>query len=211
MTLKTKPFEFTNEFTPTGEFLSGDKPSFKRTETVEQETAQARAEGEAAAMATIEARIATALEQILAQLTPVEQVVTEIASDLRNDAIDLALAASRTIAGKALEDFGADMAREAITQAASQLRDAPEILIIAAPEVAQGAALRLENSASPPAKVRFHADPVAKPGDWRIEFPQGAVAHDREKIEKAVENALEQRKNDPVESQLDLFGGAQSA
>ena len=105
MTLKTKPFEFTNEFTPTGEFLSGDKPSFKRTETVEQETAQARAEGEAAAMATIEARIATALEQILAQLTPVEQVVTEIASDLRNDAIDLALAASRTIAGKALEEF----------------------------------------------------------------------------------------------------------
>ena len=33
----------------------------------------------------------------------------------------------------------------------------------------------------------------------------------REAVEKAIEDALEQRKNDPVESQMDLFGGAQVA
>ena len=211
MTISTKPFEFTTEFSAAGEVLSGEKAEYKRVEEIEQDLVRARAEGEAAAMATIEARIAASLETILATLTPVEQVMAQTAAGLRNEAIELAMAAARRIAGKALDEFGEHIAIDAIADAARQLRDTPEILVIASPETAQGAALRLENNPSVNAKIRFHADPSARPGDWRIEFASGAVSHNRETVEKAIEDALEQRKNDPVESQMDLFGGAQVA
>lgn len=211
MALNAKPFEFTTEFTPNGEVLSGDKPAFRRVEEVERDLAKAREEGQAAAMASIEARIAKSLETIAAQLTPAEQVIGRTAASLRNDAVDLAMAAARRIAGAALDEFGADIAVEAIASAAAQLREAPEIVVVAPPETAHGAALRLDNMAGVSGKVRFEPDPTARPGDWRIEFAQGAVAHRREDVEKAIEDALEQRKNDPVESQLDLFGGAQVA
>ena len=208
MSINARPFEFKNEFTPSGEVLNGEKPSFVRVDEMEQRVNQARAEGEAAAMASLESQILQSLQMIAGTLTPVEQVVGRIATSLRNDAIDLALVSSKQIAGKALEEFGADHAAEAIAAAAKQLRDVPEILVLAAPDIAQGASMRLENLPGMNAKIRFHPDPAARPGDWRIEFSQGAVAHSAEAVEQAVEKALNQRKEDPVEDQLDLFGGA---
>lgn len=203
-----KPFEFITEFTPTGEVLTGKKPDFKRVSEVEAEVKQARENTQAAVMASVEARIATALETIAASLTPSEQVVANIATTLRNEAIDLALAASETIAGKALDENGHEAAENALAEACKQLRSEPRLVVTIAPDAEQAVKMRLQNMPDIAERLHFIADPAAKPGDWRIEFNGGAAEFNRDAIQQTVENCLNNRKEDPIEDQLDLFGAA---
>ncbi len=205
---EAKPFEFLTEFTPSGEVLTGKKPDFKRVEDVEQEVNQARENTQAAVMGSIEARIATALETIAANLTPSEQVVSQIALSLRNEAIDLAMAASEIIAGRALDENGHAAAEEAVAQACKQLRAEPRLIVTIAPDAELQIKMRLENMPDIAERLHFVTDPAARPGDWRIEFQGGAAEFNRDAITKTVEDCLNNRKSDPIEDQLDLFGAA---
>lgn len=203
--INAKPFVFENEFTPSGEYLSGAEAAYRRVEEVEESIASAREEAQAQSMATIEARIAASLEAIVAQLSPVAEVLTPIVEKTREDAIDLSMTAAKVVAGRALDEFGADTATEAIASAANALRRATRVTVFIPPETEQGVALRLENMPHLQGKVTFVADPAARPGDWRLEFEDGAVGFDRDSVIADVEACLEQRKSDPIEDQLDLF------
>ncbi|MFC7291466.1 hypothetical protein [Hirschia litorea] len=205
---EVKPFELYTEFTPTGEVLSGKKPAYKRVEEVEKEIHQARAQTQDAVMASVEARIATALETIAANLTPSEQVVNQVALTLRNQAIDLALAASTVIAGKALDEDGHKAAEEAVAEACKQLRSEPRLIVTVAPDAELPIKMRLQNMPDIADRLHFVADPTARPGDWRIEFNGGAAEFSRDAISETVEKCLNNRKADPIEDQLDLFGAA---
>ncbi len=206
--LNAKPFTFQNEFTPDGEFLSGNSPSYRRVEEVEDAIAAIRKQTQDDAMASIEARIAASLEAILAQLSPTPEKISEIAKGLRNEAIDLAMTATKVVAGRALDEFGEDTASEAVAQAAKQLRQATRITVLVTPEAEAAIALRVQNMPGVNSNVSFIADPAARPGDWRIEFDDGAVGFDRDRTISVIEACLDQRKDDPVEDQLDLFGAA---
>ncbi|WP_018995820.1 FliH/SctL family protein [Hirschia maritima] len=205
---EAKPFEFFTEFTPSGEVLTGKKPAFKRVEDVEQEVLQAREATQTAVMGSVEARIATALETIAANLTPSEQVVANIATTLRNEAIDLAMTASEVIAGKALDENGHAAAEEAVAEACKQLRSEPRLIVTVSPEAELQIKMRLENMPAIAERLHFVADPAAQPGDWRIEFQGGAAEFNRDVIKQTVEDCLNNRKADPIEDQLDLFGTA---
>ncbi len=205
---KATPYEIFTEFTPTGEVLTGKKPDFKRVDEVEKEVSQARENTQAAVMASVEARIATALETIAANLTPSEAVVSKIATSLRNEAIDLAMAASETIADRALDENGHEAAKEAIAEASKQLRSEPRLIVTIPPDAETMVKLRLENMPDIAERIHFVADPAAQPGDWRIEFQGGAAAFSRDAIKQTVEDCLNNRKADPIEDQLDLFGAA---
>ncbi len=201
-----KHFEFYTEFTPSGEILSGKKPAYKRVEEVEKEINQARASTQDAVMASVEARIATALETIAANLIPNEQVINQIALTLRNEAIDLAMAASATIAGKALDENGHKAAEDAVAEACKQLRSEPRLIVTVAPDAEMQIKMRLQNMPDIADRLHFVADPAARPGDWRIEFSGGAAEFSRDAVSEAVEKCLNNRKADPIEDQLDLFG-----
>ena len=201
-----KPFEFVNEFTPDGQMLTGDAPAYKPVETVEQEVQQARAETQAAVMTSVDARTAASLEAVLSQLKPAQDVIAAISASLRNEAIELAMAAANTIAGIALEKHGAEAAAESVASVVSELKAAPYLVVSIPPESAPAIAQRLQSMPDVTNKIRFEANPNAQPGDWRIEFSDGAITFDRNTVTQSIEEALNRRQNDPVEDQLDLFG-----
>ena len=206
--INAKPFEFHTEFTPEGEILSGEKHAFKRVETVEKEVAAAREDAQKQVMSSLDARVAASAEAIAKQLLPAHKVIADVARTLRNDAIDLAMASATVIAGKALDENGFETGSEAVAVAARDLRDAPVIVVLAPPETEQALTMKLGNMPELKGKVRFESASGAKPGDWRIEFSDGAVEFSRDDVIRTVTDQLERRKDDPVEDQLDLFGAA---
>ena len=123
----------------------------------------------------------------------------------RNQAIELALTAAKAIAGVALDKVGEDAAAEAVAEVVSEIRHSPHIVVCVTPEAAPKIAQRLQTMPDVANKVRFEANPTAQPGDWRIEFSDGAITFDREAVAQTVEDTLKRRLNDPVEAQLDLF------
>ena len=71
MTQQIRTFNFETEFTPQGEVLSGpDRKYFSRDET-EVMSAKARADGEAKARQTVEAKGFASVDRIVANLAPV--------------------------------------------------------------------------------------------------------------------------------------------
>ncbi len=205
---ETKPFEFATEFTRNGEILSGQGAAYKRVEEVSKEVDQARTDTQTAVMASLEARIAQSMEAIASNLTPSKDVMAHIAEKIRNDAIDLALTAAKLIANRALDENGHAIAADAVAQAVKALPEAPELIVMVSPEAKDALELRLANMPNVAGRIRFEPDPAAKPGDWRIEFTGGGVGYDRDSVIETVENCLDQRKADPVEDQLELFGAA---
>jgi flagellar assembly protein FliH len=131
-----------------------------------------------------------------------------VLTQLRNEAIDLAMAASKVIADEALNAYGNDKAIEAIAEACAQLRSEPEIIVTLPPEAEQGVKLRLENMPQIQSAIHYVADPNAKPGDWKIEFKGGSVSFNRDDVAQQVEACLNRRKDDPVDDQMNLFGTA---
>ncbi|MEM6626217.1 MAG: hypothetical protein AAF719_05890 [Pseudomonadota bacterium] len=207
--MNTKPFTFSTEFTADGQVLSGEGAAYVGKDDAAQMCADARAEGEAAAKTSEEARAAEALNTMAAHLNPVEPILVDIAGQLKRDATDLALAAAKAIAGKALDKWGAETAADAISELVATLRDGPSVVATVAPDCAGPVSQRLQTLAAHGFEGRFAVkeDPAAKPGDWRVDWREGAVEFNRDEAAKAVEAALQRRMNDPVEPQLDLFAG----
>ena len=203
-----KPFTFINEFTADGEILSGAKPTYVPVSDVEAKMQKARAEADAMARQGEEARIASALEAIANQLKPVLEIVSHTTQQLRAEAIELGLAAAKTIADRALDENGHQAAADAIAKTTQTLKDNPVLIISAAPEVEKEVSARLQNIPGFDARIQFEADPNAKPGDWRVEFSNGVKEFSRESVEQAIEALLDQHKSDPGEVQMDLFGAA---
>jgi hypothetical protein len=114
------------------------------------------------------------------------------------------------IAGHALDASGAKVAAEAVASAVRLLKNAPNVIVSAAPDAAPEIerrldALRKEGRVS---AIAFTPDAKAKPGDWRVEWAEGSVGFTREDVEAAINAVIEARLQDPVAPQLELFSVA---
>jgi flagellar biosynthesis/type III secretory pathway protein FliH len=208
MTQETPPrvFAFQTEFTPTGDIIGGANRKFYTRDEVEQMSASARTEGEKQA----QARGYASIDRIAGHLAPVAPQLAALAETLRREAAELALIAAARIAGHALDASGAKVAAEAVASAVRLLKNAPNVIVSAAPDAAPEIerrldALRKEGRVS---AIAFTPDAKAKPGDWRVEWAEGSVGFTREDVEAAINAVIEARLQDPVAPQLELFSVA---
>jgi flagellar assembly protein FliH len=135
MSDNAKPFAFDREFAPDGTVLR-DGDAIRRVLTEDEAQAmaasaaeQARASEEAeAARASAEAlrQVSAKLQALIAQLNAESEA-------LREDAARLAVAAARAIAGKALEQYGAETIEACAKEALTDLRAEPRIAVRVAP------------------------------------------------------------------------------
>ena len=207
MTQQIRAFNFETEFTPQGEVLSGpDRKYFSRDET-EVMNARARAEGEAKARQTTEAKGFASVDRIVANLAPVAAQLAGIAEQLRAEAAEMAMIAARKIAGHALDKAGEEAAALAIADVVRQLKLNPIVTVFVAPESLPEVERRAEQlrRLGVGASISFVANPNAKPGDWDVVWAEGSAGFSREGVEASIEAIINARLQDPVAPQLELF------
>ncbi|MEZ5936974.1 MAG: FliH/SctL family protein [Hyphomonadaceae bacterium] len=199
-------FVFETEFTPDGDVIGGAAPRYLPVGEAEAMAAKAAQ----SAVQTAEVNAVTAAEGAMKRLTPTAQQLAQIADQLRREAAELAMAAARAVAGAALDRMGAEVAAEAVQSVVGNLKAKPMILISAAPGAVELIRERIGDmrEAGPGVSVRIVPDASARPGDWRVEWDEGATGFKSEDIQAAVETALNERLQDPVGPQLDLFSAA---
>lgn len=207
MTHSPSPFMFETEFTPSGDVLKGpDRKFFSREET-DQLAVKARQEGEAKARQTAEVRGFASVDKIVAHLAPVSAQLSALAEQLRAEAAELAMIAARRIAGDALDKNGDAAAATAIADVIRQLKLNPIITVSLAAESLPEVERRMEQirRQGSAANIAFVADAKARPGDWRVEWGEGATGFSREGVEAAIDAIIKARLQDPVAPQLELF------
>lgn len=201
------PFAFRTEFTPHGDVVGGPNQTYLSRQQAEDLAAAARRDAESAVRRSTEATFTTAFERVCHHLAPIQPQLDQIATILRREAADLALAAARAIAGKALDRLGAEIAADAVAEVITSLKARPGIIVSAPPQSLPTIEARLA-ALRPAPNLSFREDPAASPGDWRVEWAEGAMGVRREDIEAAVAAAIEGRLAAPVDTQLDLFSAA---
>ena len=207
MTQQMRTFAFETEFTPQGEVLSGpDRKYFSRDET-EVMNAKARADGEAKARQTVEAKGFASVDRIVANLAPVAAQLAGIAEQLRAEAAEMALIAAKRIAGTALDKAGEEAAAAAITDVVRQLKLNPVISVSVAPDALADVERRMDHlrRLGVGASITFVANPNAKPGDWEVVWGEGSAGFSRDGVEAAIDAIIQARLQDPVAPQLELF------
>lgn len=207
MTQQTRIFNFETEFTPQGEILSGpDRKYFSRDET-EVMNARARADGEAKARQTVEAKGFASVDRIVANLAPVAAQLAGIAEQLRAEAAEMAMIAAKKIAGTALDKAGEEAAATAIAEVVRQLKLNPVVTVFVTPEALADVERRSEHlrRLGVGASISFVANPNAKPGDWDVVWSEGSAGFSREGVEAAIDAIIQARLQDPVAPQLELF------
>ncbi|HOY77509.1 MAG TPA: FliH/SctL family protein [Hyphomonadaceae bacterium] len=207
MTQQIRTFNFETEFTPQGEVLSGpDRKYFSRDET-EVMSAKARADGEAKARQTVEAKGFASVDRIVANLAPVAAQLAGIAEQLRAEAAEMAMIAAKKIAGTALDKAGEEAAATAIAEVVRQLKFNPVVTVFVAPEALADVERRAEHlrRLGVGASISFVANPTAKPGDWDVVWSEGSAGFSREGVEASIDAIIKARLQDPVAPQLELF------
>lgn len=201
-----RTFHFQTEFTPDGDVLGGPQRKYVPREEVEKVAASARAEGEAKAKAAGFAGV----DRIVAHLSPVSAQLAQLADTLRREAAELAMIAARKIAGQALDADGEKAAADAIAEAVRLLKANPTVVVSIAPESLPEVERHIEQlrRQGRALEISFITDAKAKPGDWRVEWTEGSVGFSREQVEAAIEAVINERLQDPVEPQLELFTAA---
>ncbi|MES1202564.1 MAG: hypothetical protein ABUS57_14070 [Pseudomonadota bacterium] len=116
---------------------------------------------------------------------------------LREEAVAVALAAARKAAGIALESFGEERVIVALEAAMETLRGSPRLVVRLAPAMIAGMKSRLEEAARMSGfegAMLVRAEPSVEIGDVTLEWPDGAIAHDRAaafaRIDEVVQRAL---------------------
>jgi flagellar assembly protein FliH len=204
--VQTSPFLFATEFNADGEVLSGPERKYFSRDEADQLAAKARAEGEARAK---QAGFAS-VDRIVVTLAPVAAQLSAVAEQLRAEAAELAMIAAKRIAGAALDRQGEEIAAAAIADVIRQLKLNPAITVAIAPDSIPAGERRLEQlrAKGVGGSVSFAPDPSAKPGDWRVEWEDGATGFSRDAVEAAIDTIIASRLQDPVAPQLDLFAAA---
>lgn len=211
-----KPFAFDRVFSEDGTVLrDGDR--VKNILTREEADAQAQTAADAArqseeVQASREA--AEALKQLTGRMQAVLSRMDAESASIREDATRLAAAAAAKIAGRALEEYGADTITECVREALADLRSEPRIAVRVAPHLADVLAERLHESAETmgfEGAVVVRADDQVASGDCVLEWRAGVIERTAADIESRIADAIEKwlaRPSTETESATGTAGGA---
>ena len=199
MTTTHRKFTFDTVFNDTGG-ISAQPAPVKRVflpDEVEKVRREAYAEGERSAMVRAEQAQAQALNEIAAQVRAAFAALSKVAHDHRTGSAELALAAARTIAGAALEQFPEAPAAAALQALSREVEAAPRLTVRASadnlPRV-QADLARIAEQLGLTGQISARADAslagaafVLDWGDGRASFDPGEAS---ERVAAALRNAL---------------------
>jgi flagellar assembly protein FliH len=189
-------FSFDTEF-DAGGGVAFAAPRPKRlfpADEVEQIRAQAFAEGERSALASIAAQQANALSQIAAACNQALPRLAEVAHEHRQGSAALALACARGIADSALERFPQAPVLAALESLAREIDAQPRLVLSADPALAEGLQSILEEAAR---GLGFDGAVIVKPDGafgrhaFTLDFGDGQAAFDPAQAAGRVTLALE--------------------
>ena len=188
-------FNFDTVFAADGNVLSAT-PRPRRTftaEEVEQVRRTANAEGDRLAMASIDARQASALEAIAQACRQALPRLAEVAHEHRVGSAELSLACARAIAGAALERFPQAPVQAALASLAREIEAAPRLILTASAELAEGLQDALEETAQAvgyPGSIQVRAADDMAPGAFSLDFGDGSASFDPAAAAERVSQAL---------------------
>jgi flagellar assembly protein FliH len=189
MTTSFRRFAFDREYAADGTVLR-DGERVRRVFTEDE----ARAMADAAASQAAEgdaARMAETLRQISGRMQAVLARMESESEAMREDAVRLALAAARAIAGAALDRYGADTIEACAREALAELRAEPRLAVRVAPHLVEEIADRLDSEAARlgfEGAVIVRADEDITAGDVVLEWRAGAVERTAADIEQRLED-----------------------
>jgi len=163
-------------------------------EEVEQVRAEAYAEGERAALASVAAQQQVALGQIAAACRQALPSLAAVAHEHRVGSAALALACARSIAGAALDRFPEAPLQAALASLAQEIEASPRLLVSAAPDLAariQGELDAVATGLGYAGAIQLKADGGLAPHAFTLDFGDGQAAFDPEAAAARVTAALE--------------------
>ncbi len=188
MTASFKRFAFDREYAADGTVLrDGDRVRRIFTED------EARAMADMAAIKAADAdaqKQAETLRQISGRMQAVLARMESESEAIREDAVRLAVAAARAIAGAALDRYGADTIEACAREALDELRGEPRLAVRVAPSLVDDLAQRLDSEAARlgfEGAVIVRADEDVSAGDVVLEWRAGAVERTASDIEARLE------------------------
>jgi flagellar assembly protein FliH len=196
MTSAPRKFDFDTVFGGDGHVVSS-APRPKRlytAEEVEQLRAQAVAEGQQAALASMAALQAQALAQIADACRQAMPALAGVAHAHREGSAALAQSCARAIADAALDRFPTEPLRAALVALAREVEAAPRLMVTVAPELADAMQAALSETAQAvgyPGAIKVRPQAGLPRGAFSLDFGDGAAAYDPQTAATRVAQALE--------------------
>jgi flagellar assembly protein FliH len=187
------------KFTFDTEFDGSPLPTsnvYKRLYTAEEAerlAAAARAEGEAAAMASTEAQVARALADLAVSARQALPALAAAAHEHRIGAAELALAAARQIADAACELFPEAPLQAALATLSREVEASPKLVLKVAPELLERLSAALKTTAESigyGGQIVAKADPTLPPAAFVLDWGDGSAAFDPAEAAARVAEAL---------------------
>lgn len=139
-------------------------------------------------------RIADALAQISNQLRSADEQLRATEADARREALHFAQVFARKLAGKLVEQMPVAPIEATARAILNDLRGAPHVAVRVDPSLVDDVKSRLafllrENGIN--LKLFVFPDPAVRTGDCRIEWAEGGIMRERQKLEYLIEQSLD--------------------
>lgn len=191
-----RKYGFDTEFTPDGEILK-QAPKSLTPEEIAAECAAAYERGKHDAVAQAERQTAAALQALADAASAVLTRLDAESRAIREEAARVALAASRKIAGVAIDGFGVERAQAAVEAAMDALRTQPRLIVKLPPQTADELKPRIAAMCETHAyagAILVRAEPSFRSGEVIIDWADGVVSMSPDdaaaRITELVEAAL---------------------
>jgi flagellar assembly protein FliH len=191
---EARKFTFDTEFDGARAPTAGAYKRLFTSDEAQALAAKARAEGEAAAMQSLEAQSARALAELAAAARAALPALAEAAHQHRTGAAELALACARQIADAACERFPEAPLQAALAALAREVEATPRLTLRAHPALLERLRAALTETAEAigyPGQILARAEPTLAPAAFTLDWGDGSAAFDPEGAAARVAEALE--------------------
>lgn len=151
------------------------------------------AEGEAAANAKIEKRLATVITHTVEQLTSITKKLGELENRLEAEAVHVALAVARKLAPALLAREPLAEIEALAAEVFKQVHSVPHVVIRVAEDIIDSAGSRLQQIADQQGfkgRLVLLPSPELKADEVKVEWADGGVERDRTAIETSIDEAV---------------------
>jgi flagellar assembly protein FliH len=139
-------------------------------------------------------RLADAMAQIALQLRQAEAHLRATEEEARKEALHFASVFARKLAGKLVDQMPVVTIEATARAILNDLRGAPHVAVRVEPSLVDATKTRLalllrENGID--LKLFVFPDPAVRTGDCRIEWAEGGIVRERQKLEYLIEHSLD--------------------
>ena len=189
----SEKYSFDTVFSHDGDVVQ-ERVKPKRNYTAE-EVEVLKQESFAAGRQAAEGDIAATLQQLGAQLSLILSTLIEERTGIRSEAVQLAAAVSKKLAGSLLERAPQDAIAELLEGAIDYLRDTPRVVVRVAPDLAEDLTSRLMDivtHAGFEGQLVVMPEPGLNGPDCKIDWAKGGIEHDIGKAMAGIDKAIDE-------------------